>query len=133
MLMFDNPFLSHNTTGECGVPQGPLFGPVIFLLLINNLRMSISGCQDDDGRGDNLRRLLAAIRPIFHRSFLLANHHELPIRPRNLLGHILVSDEQLNVQSHNILLDERQVRNTMYISISRPTCICINMHVPTTM
>ncbi|KAI4457537.1 g-protein coupled receptor [Holotrichia oblita] len=70
---------------------------------------SLLSCQDDDGSSYHLRCVLAAIRLVLHRGFLLANNHELPIRPRNLLGHILVSDEQLNVQSNNILLDERKV------------------------
>ncbi|KAI4457526.1 g-protein coupled receptor [Holotrichia oblita] len=79
-----------------------------FLRYRNNIWPSV-GCQDDDGSSYHLRCVLAAIRLVLHRGFLLANNHELPIRPRNLLGHILVSDEQLNVQSNNILLDERKV------------------------
>jgi len=65
--------------------------------------------HDDRHRGD-LRRLLAATTHLLRRHKPLPRNHPLPPHPARLPDHLLGGDEQLDVQSDHVLLDERTVR-----------------------
>lgn len=87
-------------------------------IIPNNLQ--ISGSEDDDSGGDHLRSVLAALPALLHLDRLLPVHHQVRIHPGNVPGHLLAGNEQLDVQSDHLLLDECEVRSMTYIHVSGP-------------
>lgn len=84
-----------------------------FLLLIYGpifLTFTAAGRENDDGRGVNLRHLLAAVSRLLHSALLHPRLDQRAVHPGTLLGHLLAGHEQLHVQSHHLLLDELEVR-----------------------
>lgn len=67
------------------------------------------GGENDDGSGDNLRGVLAALPAVLHRGFLPSENNQVQVHTGNLLGHLLAGHEQLYVQPDHLLLDECKV------------------------
>lgn len=67
----------------------------ILLYFTNNTInfISILGCQNDDGGGVNICRLLVTIPNLFHRNIVLPRNNEFIVHPGNLSCHLLASDE----------------------------------------
>lgn len=70
--------------------------------------MSVGGENDDLGGGD-IRHLLAAVSRVLYRRLLLSGAEQLGTNTGGVFGHLLAGDEQLDVQSDHLLLDESTV------------------------
>lgn len=75
-----------------------------------------TGCQNDDSRSGNLRSVLATIPSVFHSDVILPRDNKFTVHPGVLLGHLLACHEQLHVQPHHLLLDERKVSTPISLS-----------------
>jgi len=78
--------------------------------------LSAAGCQDDDCSGDYLRPLLAAAAHLLRRASRLGERELGQQLAAHLPRYILGGDEQLDVQSHPLLLDESTVSVTVMIA-----------------
>lgn len=69
------------------------------LCLENNRTVTFpfAGGEDDDGSSHNICRVLATISTLLYSYFIFPLHRQHYIRPRNILGHLLVSNEQFYV------------------------------------
>jgi hypothetical protein len=76
-----------------------------------------SGRTYDDGRRRDIHRLLAATESILHSDIVLSTNHQHTVHSRTLSGILLARNEQFNVQSYYLLLDEFKV-SPIYLSHS---------------
>lgn len=75
-----------------------------------------AGCENDDYSCHHLRRVLAPLSPIFHHDIDVSCYYRVRTRSGNISGHLLAGDEQFNVQSNNLLLDECEVSEFLQFS-----------------
>ena len=68
-----------------------------------------AGGEDDDSGGDHLRRVLAAAACVLPADVHHPRHDGDGLRAAHLPAHLLAGHEQLHVQPHHLLLDERKV------------------------
>jgi hypothetical protein len=69
----------------------------------------LTGGEDDDRGGDDLRRVLAAVPHLFHHLVAHARDQRDVIHPGAVPGHLLAGHVQFHVQPNHLLLDELQV------------------------
>lgn len=69
-----------------------------------------TGSKNDDGSGNNIRRLLVAVSSLLYYDLIFSGSYKFSLYTRSISSHVLVSYEQLHVQSYHILLDECQVK-----------------------
>lgn len=79
---------------------------VIFALSL----IFISDSENDDSRGGHLWSLLASLSHLFYRNIVLSTNNKLRIHSRSVPSFLLAGDEQFDVQSNHLLLDELKVR-----------------------
>lgn len=87
------------------------------------------GGENDDGCCVNICNLLAAISYIFHNNGTLSANNIIILYSGNLLSHLLAGNEQFNVQSNHLLLDEFKVSYCQFINTW--LIQCINLYIQT--
>ena len=78
--------------------------------------VSLAGCKDDDRRCYHFLPVLAAHARVLPGDERVPAGDPLPQHPPDLHRHLLAGHEQLHVQPHHLLLDERQVSTKQRLS-----------------
>ena len=69
------------------------------------------GGENVHGGGDHLRRVLASLSRLLYLHLPPQGDRDQALHPARLPGLLLVGNGKLDVQSTNLLLDERKVRS----------------------
>ena len=69
----------------------------------------MAGCENDDCGGVDIRLLLASVPHLFPPVVALQRDQSMATHPGGLSARLLARNEQRNVQSHHLLLDEFKV------------------------
>lgn len=94
-----------------------------FYISADTIFLYISGRKNDDSRSSNIRSVLASVSHVLHSDVISARDYKWAVHSGGLSGHILAGNVQQHVQSHNLLLDEYQVRFLLSYSIVKtPVC-----------